>query len=354
MTETYSSHRGVITWLLIVCAFIFAMVIVGGVTRLTHSGLSMVDWRPIMGVIPPLTETEWMRTFDMYKQFPEYIKLNQGMSLEEFKGIFYWEYGHRLLGRTIGLVFFIPFVIFWVRKKLDKPLLKKLGFAFVIGGLQGLMGWYMVMSGLVDMPRVSHYRLAAHLSLALFLMAYLFWIVLDLKDRARPIQEQNSEWPGIRSFALATTALVSLQIIYGAFTAGLRAGWGYNTFPTMNGEWLPEAVTALTPFWLNLLESNAGVQFMHRLLGTLLLVVVAWLWSNAVRKPLSGAQKSSLHLLLLSVIVQYSLGVYVLLKLVPIAAASIHQAVGCLVLLAAVTVNYRFRSGSTSGQLVSR
>lgn len=340
MTETSSSYRGVIIWLLIVCAFIFSMVVVGGVTRLTHSGLSIVEWQPIIGAIPPLTEAEWLRTFDLYKQYPEYIHHNQGMSLHEFKGIFYWEYGHRLLGRTIGLVFFIPFMIFWMRKKLDKPLLGKLGGAFLLGGLQGLMGWYMVMSGLVDMPRVSHYRLAAHLSLALFLLSYLFWIVLDLSNRPAPSVQS---WPGVRKLALAATGLVCVQIIYGAFTAGLRAGWGYNSFPTMNGEWLPEAVSALSPLWLNFLENNAGVQFMHRWVGTLLLIVVAWLWSNTLRKPLSQGQKLSLHLLMLALIVQYGLGVYVLLKVVPIAGAALHQAVGCLVLLAAVTVNYQFR-----------
>lgn len=356
MTQSDSSYRGIIIWLLIVCVFIFAMVVVGGVTRLTNSGLSMVDWRPIMGAIPPLTEAEWIKTFDMYKQYPEYQKINQGMDLEGFKGIFYWEYGHRLLGRTIGLVFFIPFMVFWLRRRLDKPLLKKLGFAFVLGGLQGLMGWYMVMSGLVDMPRVSHYRLAAHLSLALIVMAYLFWIMLDLLNKEAPERQPREPWPAIRNLALATTGLVSAQIVYGAFTAGLRAGWGYNTFPTMNGEWLPDALGMLNPFWLNLFENNATVQFVHRWLGTLLLIVVVWLWSNAVRKPLSQSRKTSLHLLLASVFAQYLLGVYVLLNIVPIAAASLHQAVGCLVLLAAVNVNFQFRAaaGETMGALRER
>lgn len=341
--KNLTNQNSIILWLLVVCAFIFAMVVVGGVTRLTNSGLSMVDWRPIMGAIPPLTEQEWMKTFEMYKQYPEYIKMNQGMSLDEFKGIFYWEYGHRLLGRTIGLVFFIPFLYFWIRRKLDRPLLKKLGIAFLIGGLQGLMGWYMVMSGLVDMPRVSHYRLAAHLSLALFLLAYLFWIALDLMN-ARTMQGQRSQYfPSLRNLAFFTTGLLCVQIIYGAFTAGLRAGWGYNTFPTMNGEWFPEALTAMTPFWLNLLENNAGVQFMHRLLGTAALILVLWLWSHALRIPLANRQKWALHRLLLAVMLQYGLGVYVLLEVVPVAAASIHQGVGCLVLLAAVHVNYVFR-----------
>ncbi len=337
------NYTSVIIWLLIVCGFIFAMVVVGGVTRLTHSGLSMVDWRPIMGAIPPLSEAEWMRTFEMYKQYPEYIKMNKGMSLAEFKGIFFWEYGHRLLGRTIGLVFFLPFLYFWIRRRLNRPLLKKLGIAFLIGGLQGLMGWYMVMSGLVDMPRVSHYRLAAHLSLALFLLAYLFWIAVDLMNDNNNIQVNSDNDSSIRSLGLITTGLLSIQIVYGAFTAGLRAGWGYNTFPTMNGEWFPEALTAMTPFWLNFVENNAGVQFMHRLLGTLLLLVVIWLWSRVLRSPSSQRQRFSLHALLLTVIVQYCLGVYLLLAVVPLVAASVHQAVACLVLLAAINVNFQYR-----------
>lgn len=205
----------------------------------------------------------------------------------------------------------------------------------------------MVMSGLVDMPRVSHYRLAAHLSLALIVMAYLFWIVLDLINKEAGDKQPREPWPAIRNLALVTSTLVSVQIVYGAFTAGLRAGWGYNTFPTMNGEWLPDALSMLNPFWLNLFENNATVQFVHRWLGTLLLIVVAWLWSNALRKPLLQSQKTSLHLLLASVLVQYLLGVYVLLNIVPIAAASLHQAVGCLVLLAAVTVNFQFRVSSS-------
>lgn len=343
MTTNAQSLRPVIIWLFLVCAFIFAMVLVGGVTRLTHSGLSIVEWQPLIGAIPPLNEAQWMATFEAYKQYPEYLKMNQGMSLDEFKGIFYWEYGHRLLGRTIGLVFFIPFVVFWLQKRFDKPLLTKLGVAFIIGGLQGLMGWYMVMSGLVDIPRVSHYRLAAHLSLALFLMCYLFWVALDLIHR-----QSGSTTAGgwVRPAAWAMTVLVSVQIVYGAFTAGLRAGWGYNTFPTMNGEWFPEALSAMSPIWLNLLENNAGVQFMHRLLGTLLLLAIAWFWWAARQASLNPLQRNCVTLLLVSVLLQYGIGVYVLLKIVPIAAAAAHQAVGCLVLLAAVRLNFHLRQNA--------
>ncbi len=333
--------RGVVLWLLILCGFVFAMVVVGGVTRLTHSGLSMVDWRPIMGVLPPLDETAWQKTFAQYQEYPEYLETNRGMTLEEFKGIFYWEYGHRLLGRSVGLVFLLPFSYFWARRRLTPALVRRLLFAFFLGGLQGVLGWYMVKSGLVDIPRVSHYRLAAHLSLALFLLAYLYWIVLDLKSAA--VGAANADWPRVRQLGLLTTSLVCLQIVWGAFVAGLKAGWGYNTFPTMNGQWVPEAIGASSSVWRDLLESGAGVQFTHRWLGTLLLLTVAWLWSYAFRLPLARRQKASLHLLAGILCLQYLLGVYILLAVIPIVGASLHQAVGCLVLLAALTVNYRFR-----------
>ncbi len=343
MNQSNPSYRGIIVWLMIVCALIILMVVVGGITRLTDSGLSMVDWRPIMGVIPPLTEADWLKTFAMYQQYPEYLELNRGMSLEDFKSIFYWEYGHRLLGRVLGLVYLIPFLVFWVRQRLDKPLLKKLGFAFFLGALQGLMGWYMVMSGLVDEPRVSHYRLAAHLGLALGILAYLFWVAMDLVERDKANKPLKPDCPGMRKLALFTTLLLSLQIMFGAFTAGLHAGWGYNTFPTMNGEWIAAAVGELSPFWLNLFESTASIQFMHRLLGTLLLVSVCILWLGIFTRPVADGQKVGLHLLLASVIVQYALGVYILVNVVPLVGASLHQAVACLVLLAAIYVNFQFR-----------
>lgn len=343
MSQTASPYRAIILWLLVVCALIVLMVVVGGLTRLTNSGLSMVDWRPIMGVLPPLSETEWLKVFAIYQQYPEYIQRNQGMSLDDFKSIFYWEYGHRLLGRLLGLIFLIPFLVFWIRKQLDKSLVKKLGFAFVLGGLQGLMGWYMVMSGLVDEPRVSQYRLAAHLGLALMVLAYLFWIVLDLRQKTYTSDVSALDQPGLRKLILFTTVLFVLQILFGALTAGLHAGWGYNTFPTMNGQWVASAVGELSPLWLNLFESSASVQFSHRLLGSLLLVVTFIAWLNVFRKPISWSQKASLHLLFFSLIIQYGLGVYTLVNVVPLVGASLHQTVACLVLLAVVYANFQFR-----------
>lgn len=336
------SKKAVVTWLLLVSITIFAIVVVGGVTRLTHSGLSMVDWQPIMGVIPPLDQQEWQETFEAYKQYPEYRKINHRMNLQQFKSIFYWEYGHRLLGRLVGLVFFLPFVIFWLQKRLATSLKKKLVVVLMLGGLQGLIGWYMVMSGLVDMPRVSHYRLALHLSIALILLGYIFWIVLDLlsDDQKEGVRVTRA----VKMFSIAVVALISMQIIYGAFTAGLRAGFGYNTFPLMNEQWIADAVGSMTPFWLNLFESNATVQFIHRYLGIVVTLVIMGLWLWGMKKELSKSQKIGLHLLAAITAIQFLLGVFTLILVIPISLASLHQAVACLLLLASIYVVHSFKS----------
>jgi cytochrome c oxidase assembly protein subunit 15 len=348
MSEVIGSNKAVVTWLLVVCLTIFAMVVVGGVTRLTHSGLSMVEWQPIMGVIPPLDQQEWQETFEVYKQYPEYQKINQRMDLQQFKSIFYWEYGHRLLGRLVGVIFFLPFAVFWWQKKFVASLKRKLIIVLLLGGLQGLMGWYMVMSGLVDIPRVSHYRLAAHLSLALLLLGYIFWIVLDLISNDRKeglLQTARPIWLS----AIAVLAMISVQIIYGAFTAGLRAGIGYNTFPLMNGKWIPDAVGSMDPFWLNLFESGATVQFIHRYLGMLVALLVLGLWLWGVQSNLSRLQKNALHLLAGITSIQFLLGVFTLVLVVPIALASLHQAVACLLVMALVYVVHSLgRRGNTS------
>lgn len=226
----YKCDRSIIIWLVFVCLMIFAMVIIGGITRLTDSGLSMVEWKPLMGAIPPLTEAEWLRVFDLYKQYPEYQKVNSGMELSEFKFIFFWEYFHRLFGRLIGVVFFIPYVYFLFKKKIEKKLNKKLFIAFILGGLQGLMGWYMVKSGLIDRPDVSHFRLAAHFGLALTIIGYIFWIILGQINFSN---QKLIYYPKLFWSLAILLVILSVQIIYGAFVAGLDAGLAYNTFPTM-------------------------------------------------------------------------------------------------------------------------
>lgn len=337
-----SANKAVSAWLIIVCVTIFLMIVVGGVTRLTHSGLSMVDWKPIMGLVPPIGDSEWQATFDAYKQFPEYRLVNKGMELQEFKSIFYWEYGHRVLGRGIGIIFFVPMILLWWMGKIDKRLMPKLIVGLVLGGLQGLMGWYMVMSGLVDIPRVSHYRLAAHLCLALVILGYLFWIILDLHNTRRFQVPQL-----IRSLSLVVLCLVSVQIVYGAFTAGLRAGLGYNTFPLMDGKLIAEAALMMSPKWLNFFENGAMIQFIHRWVGTLLLVFVAGLVGLSIQRGLPRPIVRSTVMLAIIILMQYLLGIFTLINTVPVFLASTHQAVACLVLLCTVYLVYIVRGDAS-------
>lgn len=332
MPET-KSNRAVALWLALVCATIFSMIVVGGVTRLTESGLSMVDWRPIMGVIPPRTEAQWQETFDKYKAFPQYQKVNSQMDLDGFKSIFYWEYGHRLLGRMIGVIFFVPLVIFWWLGKIEPRMKPRLVVALLLGGSQGLLGWYMVKSGLINMPRVSHYRLAAHLMLALFIFSYLSWLIMDLLRTPR-------EWvpPYLRRIVYLMTGVVILQIMYGAFTAGMRAGYGYNTWPKMYDKWVADAVFAMHPWWMNLVDSAATVQFIHRWLAAffMLLALVAWL----LARRFGGRVKWAAAAVFGAVLIQFTLGVLTLINTIPISLASMHQAWACVVLLTVVHFLY--------------
>lgn len=332
------AHRPVAIWLSATCVFILLMIMVGGITRLTDSGLSIVEWQPIMGAIPPLNEAEWLQAFEKYKQYPEYQLVKAGMSLDEFKFIFFWEYFHRLLGRLIGVVFFIPFMIFLVKGNLKTPGLKgKLFVGFVLGGLQGLMGWYMVKSGLVDRPDVSHYRLAAHFCLALLIIGYLFWIFMQLTDAQA---ERRSADKAMFKFSLAFFGLVGIQIVYGAFVAGLDAGIGYNTFPLMNGQFFPRQILFLEPAWMNFFDHPPGVQFVHRILGMLVgaaaiaLVVFAW------KRPLDVVQKRAFYLVGLLVMIQFTLGVMTLVMKVPLTLASMHQMGACLLLLSLLRAMY--------------
>ena len=312
---------------------VFGMIVVGGATRLTHSGLSITEWQPIVGSLPPLSEADWMVAFDKYRQTPEYLQVNKGMSLEAFKGIFWWEYAHRLLGRTIGLVFLFPLLWFIWRKRVDRAMAWRLGGIFVLGGLQGAMGWYMVKSGLVDNPRVSQFRLTAHLSLAFLIFGAMYWTALGLLERQPRLQPPASS--GLRRLALAILALVAWMIVTGGFVAGIRAGFAYNTFPLMNGHWIPPEIFMLDPWWKNFFYNMATVQFDHRLGAWALALLVPWFWLRARREALPQAARLACHALLLMLAVQVALGITTLLLRVPVPLAAAHQG-GAVLLFAAI------------------
>ena len=342
VSERADGHRAIAAWLLICCVTIFAMVVLGGVTRLTGSGLSMVDWAPIMGVLPPLSEAEWLEAFGRYQQYPEYQLKNLGMDVEGFKGIFWLEYFHRLLGRGIGVLFALPFLVFLARGKIDKPLVPKLVVLFVLGGLQGLMGWYMVQSGMVDDPHVSQYRLTAHLLLAIVIYAYMFWVALDLlRDRRAGTLPAT----GLRSFAFVLIGFVLFTITSGGFVAGLKAGFTYNSFPLMNGQWLPDGLWLMEPAWRNLFENITTVQFNHRLLAIALAATVVLFWWMGIRATRDSAVRTALHLALAAVAVQIALGIATLLLVVPIPLAAAHQAGAVLLLTAVLNVAHQLRPG---------
>ncbi len=361
---------------------VFIILVIGGITRLTQSGLSMVEWNPIMGIIPPLSEADWNETFEKYKEFPEYQQRNRGMSLAEFRFIYFWEYLHRMAGRMIGLVFLIPFGWFVIRKKFSRKQLKRAFLLLILGLTQGFMGWYMVQSGLVDLPYVSPYRLAAHLLLAFAIFGCCVWFALDLKPDKPPVSQPGKEGPAhldlaktgqhhemtdpgtsaggtnpgetedepntgpagygkgsqststllihLRWWLFAFMIILLLQIVWGAFVAGLNAGHVYNTFPKMNQFWIPPEAWLLEPFIQNLFENPAAVQWIHRLLGTLLLVMVIYIWARVMFSSVDHTLKWWGVALLGIVLLQYLLGVFTLLYHVPISLGVIHQAAAML------------------------
>lgn len=314
--------RAVATWLFAVAALVAVMVVVGGLTRLTESGLSMVEWRPVTGWLPPLTEAAWETEFSKYKQFPEYQKVNAGMTLAGFQEIFWLEYLHRLLGRLIGLAFAGPLLVFWIRGRIPPGMKPHLLALLLLGGSQGAMGWFMVKSGLVDQPDVSHYRLTAHLGLAFLIYGYLLWAALSLARRGHMVGA------GGGGIAAVLALAVFLQILSGGLVAGMNAGLAHNTWPLMAGAIIPDGLLAMQPAWLNLFENAMTVQFQHRI-GAYLVVALAI--AAAIR--LRGQAPVGLrHGLISVVLVQAGLGIATLLLHVPIWLGTLHQA-GALVVL---------------------
>ena len=326
-----ASQRAVALWLLIVAALIFAMVVLGGVTRLTHSGLSMVEWRPLTGWLPPFGEAAWQAAFEHYKQYPEYRKINLGMSLAAFKGIFWFEYAHRVLGRLIGIAFALPFLYFLLRRRLEPGLTPKLVLMLVLGGLQGLLGWYMVMSGLVDRPDVSQYRLTAHLGFAVVVYGYVLWTALGL------LFAPEGAPAGLRRAMFLVATLVFLVMLSGGLVAGLDAGFSYNTFPLMNGDWVAAEAFSEEPWLRDLFENPASVQFEHRLLALVAALAVIALWIAARPARLPRRAGLAVHALLAALVAQVTLGVLTLVYVVPVALAAAHQA-GAMVLISVAVV----------------
>lgn len=347
-----TSQRQVAVWLFACCAMVFATLVVGGVTRLTHSGLSIVEWQPLVGVIPPLDQAQWQEVFLKYQQTPEYQRVNHGMSLAEFKSIFWWEYVHRMVGRGIGLVFLLPFLYFAASRRIDRTLMLKLIGIFVLGGLQGAMGWYMVKSGLVDDPRVSQYRLTAHLGLAFLIFAAMWWVALGLlARRGQAAAAIDNGLQVLQRFAAMLAVLVFVMVLSGGFVAGIRAGLAYNTFPLMNGYVVPPDILLLEPWYLNFFSNMATVQFDHRLIAWLLAFAVPWFWFKSRAAALAPRARLACNLLLLALALQITLGIATLLHVVPVALAAAHQA-GAMILFGIVLwVNHELRVMSRAALL---
>lgn len=332
--------RLIARWLFVCAAFCVAMVVVGGLTRLTRSGLSIVEWAPITGVLPPLSHQDWLAAFDAYKATPEGSVVNAAMSLEGFQQIFLVEWAHRLLGRVTGLVVFLPLVFFVATGRLrGVRVLRVLGI-FALGGLQGFLGWYMVKSGLVDEPRVSHYRLTLHLGMALTLYALLLWTAFE----ERAIGSRPSSVPSpLRSYAWATLAFIAVTVAWGGFMAGLHAGHVAPTFPTMNGDWIPSGMFIHDPAWRGLFENALTVHFVHRTLAYCTTLGVVATFAAARALGASAAARRATTGLLLAVGIQVTLGVLTVLQHVPIALASLHQLNAALLLGCAVALVHAVR-----------
>jgi len=320
-------------WLLAIALMIIAMVLVGGATRLTDSGLSITEWQPIHGVIPPMNPAEWAEEFEKYKRIPEYKQINKGMSLEEFKTIYWWEWGHRLLGRTIGLVFAVPLVVFWVSGRLSPWLKPRLLLLLALGGLQGVIGWWMVSSGLVERTDVSQYRLAIHLTLAFAILAYTAWLFACLTPSWTGAGQAAT---GFGKLAGGILVLVFVQVFLGGLVAGLDAGLVFNTWPLMDGALLPNGLWIMNPAWINHFENVLTVQFQHRMTAYALLLVVAWAAYRSLSSSSAPSLRNTSIILLVLTVLQAASGIVTLVLQVPLGWALVHQGLASLLIVVAI------------------
>jgi len=338
MSKNYNNQ--IANWLLLGAFMVLLMVVIGGITRLTHSGLSIVTWQPIKGVLPPMNTQEWQAAFDAYKQIPEYQKVHHYFKLEDFKRIFFWEYTHRMLGRLLGIVFLLPFLYYLFTGRIrNKKLLRRLVLIFTLGGLQGFAGWYMVKSGLVENTSVDHLRLALHMGVALIVLSAIFWTFLELKY---PRKDENKGIKPVFKFFSITLALVIIQIIYGGFAAGLKAGHVFPTYPKMGNQWLPDiAYKVFNQEGLSaLIDFPVLVQFIHRWLGFVLLVIVLFYYFKLKKQQKNKVLKHILLWVAILISLQYIFGVLVILFHVPISLAVLHQVTAFILFLSILTGLY--------------
>lgn len=335
------NNKSVIIWLLSGCFIVFVMVVVGGITRLTNSGLSMTDWHLVTDTFPPLSDAAWQRAFDEYKKFPEYQKINihNNFQLADYKFIYFWEWFHRLIGRLLGFVFIIPFVYFLLKKKLDAATLKKCYLLLGMGAFQGFLGWFMVKSGLVNDPDVSHFRLSLHLTFAFITFAYTLWVALDLL-----YPEKRDVILPLKKLARVTLVFLLLQIIYGGFVAGLNAGLVHNHWPLMSdGQFFHESIALEKDGWLaRFTEGKSGVQFVHRTMAYVVVSLILFLYYKSRKFTLTKPQQYGLTALVLIVFLQFGLGVFTLLYSVPLWLGLTHQVVAFFLLTAMTYTLHRF------------
>lgn len=330
-------NKQIAYWLLAGGLMVLVMVVVGGITRLTHSGLSIVTWQPIKGILPPLNQTQWQAAFEAYKQIPEYQKIHFYFTLEDFKRIYFWEYLHRIIGRSLGLLFIIPFLFFLVKGRIrNKALFKRLLLIFFLGGAQGFAGWYMVKSGLVENTSVDHLRLALHMSIAMIVLGTIFWTYLQLLaprvERYKPVIH--------KSFFLFSVLLV-FQIIYGGLTAGLKAGYTFPTYPKMGTRWLPEVALHMhrNMGWRAWIDFPANVQFVHRWTGLILLLFFLWIFVKHYNKS-PRILRRWLRIGLMVITLQFLLGICVIIYHVPISIAVIHQLTAFVLFIIVLAICY--------------